>query len=108
MKSKFIDLTKKLNTKHNRKLLGYMLITMGVTSFISEAALAADDADAFAKILTKANVWVSGSVGKLITFASLTMAGIMGIAGFPAKQVAGTVGVGLLLSSASGIVDMLF
>ncbi len=64
--------------------------------------------DAFADILTKANGWVGGSAGKLITFSSLAIAGIMGIAGFPAKHVAGAVGVGLLLSSANSIVNMIF
>ena len=36
------------------------------------------------------------------------MAGIMGVAGFPAKYVVGALGTGLLLSSAEGIVNMIF
>ncbi len=64
--------------------------------------------DAFQDILTKAGGWVNGSAGKLITFISLAMAGIMGVAGFPTKYVVGSLGTGLLLSSANGIVDMIF
>ena len=75
---------------------------------LPEMAFAADEKDAFKGILDKANGWVSGSAGKLITFSSLTMAGIMGVAGFPTRYVVGALGTGLLLSSASGIVNMLF
>ena len=64
--------------------------------------------DAFGDILAKATGWIGGSAGKLITFCSLAVAGIMGVAGFPAKQVLGALGVGLLLSSANSIVNMIF
>ncbi len=73
---------------------------------LPELSFAADDA--FQTILTKAGGWVNGSAGKLITFISLAMAGIMGVAGFPTKYVVGSLGTGLLLSSANGIVDMIF
>ena len=80
----------------------------GAVCIIPEISLAADNADAFQGILNKANGWVGGSAGKLITFSSLAIAGVMGVAGFPAKHVAGAVGVGLLLSSANSIVNMIF
>ncbi len=79
----------------------------GIMLMLPQLSFAAGP-DAFAEILTKANGWVGGSAGKLITFSSLAIAGIMGIAGFPAKHVAGAVGVGLLLSSANSIVNMIF
>ena len=82
-------------------------LVVGGACLLPEICFAAGE-DAFAGILTKANGWVGGSAGKLITFSSLAIAGIMGVAGFPAKHVAGAVGVGLLLSSANSIVNMIF
>ena len=83
-------------------------LAVGAICIIPEISLAADNADAFQGILNKANGWVGGSAGKLITFSSLAIAGVMGVAGFPAKHVAGAVGVGLLRSSANSIVNMIF
>ena len=82
-------------------------LAVGTVCLLPELCFAAGE-DAFAAILTKANGWVGGSAGKLITFSSLAIAGVMGVAGFPAKQVAGAVGVGLLLSSANSVVNMIF
>ena len=96
----------KLNDQRISTLTKIALIA-GAACIIPEICFAAGE-DAFAGILTKANGWVGGSAGKLITFSSLAIAGIMGVAGFPAKHVAGAVGVGLLLSSANSIVNMIF
>ncbi len=96
----------KLNDQRISTLTKIALIA-GAACIIPEICFAAGE-DAFAGILTKANSWVGGSAGKLITFSSLAIAGIMGVAGFPAKHVAGAVGVGLLLSSANSIVNMIF
>jgi type IV secretory pathway VirB2 component (pilin) len=76
---------------------------------LPELGMAADtDADAFAIINNKIQGWVTGSAGKLITFMSIVMAGVMGVAGFPVKFMIGAIGLGLMLASASTIVDMLF
>lgn len=83
-------------------------LIVGAVCIIPEMSFASGGEDAFAGILAKANSWVGGSAGKLITFSSLAIAGVMGVAGFPAKHVAGAVGVGLLLSSANSIVNMIF
>lgn len=80
--------------------------TLTAVVFLVPELASADDA--FQAILTKTTGWVNGSAGKLITFISLAMAGIMGVAGFPTKYVVGSLGTGLLLSSANGIVDMIF
>lgn len=80
----------------------------GAVCIIPEISFAAGGEDAFAGILQKANGWVGGSAGKLITFSSLAIEGVIGVAGIPAKHVAGAVGVGLLLSSANSIVNMIF
>ena len=99
-----------LRTLSDQKVatLTRIALIAGAVCIIPEISLAADNTDAFAGILTKANSWVAGSAGKLITFSSLAIAGVMGVAGFPAKHVAGAVGVGLLLSSANSIVNMIF
>lgn len=101
--------------KTNKQTLQNIIITIGLITtvlfFLPEVSFAADagsNKDAFKTILEKATGWVGGSAGKLITFMSLAMAGIMGVAGFPTKYVVGALGTGLLLSSASGIVDMIF
>lgn len=83
-----------------------LFIVIASTLLIADSSFAANDA--FEGILTKATGWVSGSAGKLITFISLAMAGIMGVAGFPTRYVVGSLGTGLLLSSASGLVEMIF
>ena len=95
----------KLN--NHKTLIKTTLALICIMSLIPELSFAAGE-DAFGEILTKANGWVGGSAGKLITFSSLAIAGIMGVAGFPAKHVVGAVGVGLLLSSANSIVNMIF
>lgn len=95
----------KLNEKS--KLLIKTTLLIGSACLLPELCLAASG-DAFADILNKANGWVGGSAGKLITFSSLAIGGIMGVVGFPAKHIAGAVGVGLLLSSAGSIVEMIF
>ena len=99
-----LDVKNKFNFNHTQA------ITIGVLAvslfFLPEVSFAAEDA--FQTILTKATGWVGGSAGKLVTFISLAMAGIMGVAGFPTKYVVGALGTGLLLSSASGIVEMIF
>ena len=91
----------------NKRVIATTLVVLASSVLIPYECFAAGS-DAFAGILTKANGWVGGSAGKLITFCSLAIAGVMGVAGFPAKQVAGAVGVGLLLSSANSIVEMIF
>ena len=104
--------TKLNNLNLNSKVKSNLthIITIGfITSalfFLPEVSFAADDA--FKTILDKTTGWVGGSAGKLVTFISLAMAGIMGVAGFPTKYVVGSLGTGLLLSSAGGIVDMIF
>lgn len=100
---KIID-TEQLYSNKNKYLITGVLIT--ALFFLPEVSFAADDA--FVSILDKTKGWVGGGAGKLITFISLAMAGIMGVAGFPTKYVVGSLGTGLLLSSAGGIVDMLF
>jgi len=102
-----LDVKNKFNFNHTQ------VITIGVLIaslfFLPEVSFAAGgNADAFETIFTKASGWVGGSAGKLITFISLAMAGIMGVAGFPTKYVVGALGTGLLLSSANGIVEMMF
>ena len=77
-----------------------------VMCLMPEYALAVDDA--FEKMLTKVTGWVGGNFGKLVTFSSLVMAGIMGVVGFPTRYIAGAVGTGLLLASAKTLVDMIF
>jgi len=95
----------KISNKNIKTFVTVLALTAAIS--VPEICYAAS-ADAFAGILSKANAWVGGSAGKLITFCSLAIAGIMGVAGFPAKHVAGAVGVGLLLSSAGSIVEMIF
>lgn len=101
-------LTLKTLSDQRVETLTKVALIAGAISIIPEISFAAEKADAFAGILDKANSWVGGSAGKLITFSSLAIAGVMGVAGFPAKHVAGAVGVGLLLSSANSIVNMIF
>ena len=109
-----LDKSNKLSThssyvRLNKSKLKQNIIALSICAgvvLLGNEVFAADDA--FAKVLTKASGWVGGSVGKLVTFTSLTMAGIMGVAGFPAKYVVGALGTGLLLSSAEGIVNMIF
>lgn len=100
----------KLRTLTNQRVatLTKIALVVGTVCILPEISFAADKVDAFAGILEKANGWVGGSAGKLITFSSLAIAGVMGVAGFPAKHIAGAVGVGLLLSSANSIVNMIF
>ena len=97
------------NTYHkHRKVLATTAILVSAVAIPEICFAAGTGSDAFGDILTKASGWVGGSAGKLITFCSLAIAGIMGVAGFPAKQVIGALGVGLLLSSANSIVNMIF
>ncbi len=111
---KFINKINQEKSKFNFEFLSEMKFKqylaigtiMASVFLVPELSFAADDA--FQTILTKASGWVNGSAGKLITFISLAMAGIMGVAGFPTKYVVGSLGTGLLLSSANGIVDMIF
>ena len=100
----------KITTLTNHKTLNTIKATVFISAIclIPELSYAADKADAFAGILEKANSWVGGSAGKLITFSSFVIAGVMGVAGFPVKHVTGAIGVGLLLSSANSIVNMIF
>lgn len=93
--------------KNKMTSLAKIALVAGAVIALPEVCFA-DKPDAFAGILDKANGWIGGSAGKLITFSSLAIAGVMGVAGFPAKHVAGAVGVGLLLSSANSIVNMIF
>lgn len=99
-----LDVKNKLNSNHAQTIIIGALIAS--LFFLPEISFAADDA--FKSILEKTTGWVGGSAGKLITFISLAMAGIMGVAGFPTKYVVGSLGTGLLLSSAGGIVEMIF
>ena len=94
-------------TNHKFSYITNTAFILGAVCLLPEISFAAGE-DAFAGILTKANGWVSGSMGKLITFSSLAIAGVMGVSGFPAKHIAGAVGVGLLLSSANSVVNMIF
>lgn len=78
-----------------------------VALLIPELALA-DDPDAFGVVYNKVNGWVGGGAGKLITFVSIIIAGVMGAFSFPIRYILGALGTGLLLSSASAIVEMIF
>lgn len=87
------------------------LITLLVTDIaLSNTANSQNTAnsDAFLTVYEKIKSWTTGGVGKLITMLSLVMAAIGGVMGFPVRYIAGAIGVGLLLASASSIVDMLF
>lgn len=112
MLNKFHSLTthsslSKLNNPNFKQNVIALSICAGVI-LVGNEVFAANGPDAFEGILKKANGWVGGSAGKLITFTSFAMAGIMGVAGFPTKYVVGAVGTGLLLSSAEGLVNMIF
>lgn len=87
-----------------------LVAVTALLSLIPETAFAntGTPPDAFATIFTKVKGWVGGSAGKLITFISIVMAGLMGVMSFPARYIVGALGTGLLLSSASSLVDMIF
>lgn len=108
--SRATDATNTTNNFTEKKSKQYLaIVTLATISFLlPELALADGPPDAFGNILTKTTGWVTGSAGKLVTFISLAMAGIMGVAGFPTKYVVGALGTGLLLSSSKTIVEMLF
>ncbi|AIL66162.1 hypothetical protein NOVO_09265 (plasmid) [Rickettsiales bacterium Ac37b] len=92
----------------NKKVLMLGVIVLTTLCFFPDLVLADNNVDGFKVALDRAEGWISGTAGKLITFISILIAGIMGVAGFPAKHVAGAIGVGLLLSSAKSLVDMIF
>lgn len=100
-------LLKKININEQtvRTIASYTVMVGGLI-LISQNVLAADDA--FGLVHTKVHGWVSGTFGKLITFISLITGLIMGIAGFPGRHILGAMGIGLVLSSANAIVNMLF
>jgi hypothetical protein len=63
----------KQNKKVDQKTLIYTTTAVALAiGFIPEFSFAATDA--FGDILTKANEWVGGSAGKLVTFTSLAIA----------------------------------
>lgn len=107
-KTSFFILKKPENELKQNLLKTYLFSSAVITSVLLLPELGFAAGDAFDGILAKASGWVTGSAGKLITFISLAMAGIMGVAGFPTRYVVGALGTGLLLSSAGGLVDMIF
>lgn len=78
-----------------------------IHSLTPELALAAGK-DAFSEVYSKLSGWVGGSAGKVITIIAIAIAGLMGALGFSGRHVAGALGVGLLLSLATTVVDMIF
>ena len=65
-------------------------------------------ADAFETAFKKIVGWTEGTLGKLIMFVSLIGGTIMGALGFSWKTVAGPIGIGLILSLAKAITEMVF
>lgn len=92
----------------NTKLLIALTMLPVVACMLPDIVLAAPGADAFDNALTKISGWTGGSAGKLITFVSLVSAGIMGVLGFSGRAIMGAIGIGVLLSAAKTIVDMIF
>jgi hypothetical protein len=74
---------------------------------ISEPAYA-EAPDAFSAVYTKLSGWIGGSAGKVITIIAISIAGLMGALGFSGRHVVGALGVGLLLSMATTVVNMIF
>ena len=93
-----------ISNNHIRTFTALGLLTV-IGFFISEPAYADD---AFEKVYEKLADWIGGGAGKVITLISIGIAGIMGALGFSGRHVAGALGVGLLLSLATSIVDMIF
>jgi hypothetical protein len=83
-----------------------LLTTVGL--LIPESAYAADTNDAFAKVYETLSGWIGGSAGKLITLAAALIAGAMGVLGFSGRAAIGVLGVGLLLSTSTTVVNMIF
>ena len=103
-------ITKKLNNFTDNKPIQIFTLLAFLTAagcLIPEPALAAGK-DAFSEVYTKLSNWVGGSAGKVITIIAILIAGIMGALGFSGRHVAGALGVGLLLSLATTVVDMIF
>lgn len=96
--------------KHNTTRTTIILTSAIIltTCLLPEIGFAAESATPFDTALTKLSGWTSGGAGKLITFVSLACAAIFGVLGFPAKHVMSAIGIGLLISSANGIVNMIF
>jgi len=95
-----------LNNNKRTRILILLTFTI-IVLLLPEMALAAGK-DAFAEVYTKLSGWVGGSAGKVITIIAIGLAGLMGALGFSGRHVVGALGVGLLLSLATTVVDMIF
>lgn len=95
---------KRILNKENLIVAGFSL---GITLLGSEV-FAADDKDAFLAVYNKVSGWTTGSLGKMVTILSLSMAALGGVLGFPFRYIAGAFGVGLIMSMSSSVVGMLF
>jgi hypothetical protein len=103
--------TQNLKTNHksiNTKLLLALAVIPMAACILPEVVVAGPSPDAFDNALTKIAGWTNGSAGKLITFISLVGAAIMGVLGFSGRAIMGAIGIGVLLSAAKAIVDMIF
>lgn len=97
---------------YNKQLSIFILLTLITVSccLLSEVALAntAASKDAFADVYTKLSGWIGGNAGKVITIIAVVVAALLGTLGFSGRHIMGAVGVGLLLSLATTVVDMIF
>jgi type IV secretory pathway VirB2 component (pilin) len=91
----------------NKRAFAILALLTCIGCFLPEPALAAGK-DAFSEVYTKLSGWIGGSAGKVITIIAIFIAGLMGALGFSGRHVAGALGVGLLLSLATTVVDMIF
>ena len=106
---KIFQINKPIRNLCANALLVFALVFLLVSiCLLPEYAYAAQAVDAFEEVHKKLNGWVSGSFGKLITFISLVLSGVLGAMGFPARHVLGAIGVGLILASANSLVGFLF
>lgn len=96
-----------INNNHAKTFAMLGLLT-AAGFLIPESAYAADANDAFAKVYETLSGWIGGSAGKVITLIAVSIAGVMGALGFSARYVFGALGVGLLLSMATTVVNMIF
>jgi len=97
----------KLKSINTKSFVALAVVSAGLC-ILPELASAAVSTDAFDTALTKIAGWTSGSAGKLITFISLIGAAVMGVLGFSGRAIMGAIGIGVLLSTAKAIVEMIF
>ncbi len=102
---------KKSQSLGSSKELRSSIKTLCFTLTIASIFLCANEAmaaDAFETAFKKIVGWTEGTLGKLIMFVSLIGGTIMGALGFSWKTVAGPIGIGLILSLAKAITEMVF